>query len=200
MWSGPGSAFSRRRRGSANDSVCTMMREISAGGVVLREIDGALHVALIEPQKEETKDDSRPAKNPRKRRHAVLCLPKGLVDAGEKAEAAAVREVFEETGIVAEAVTKLVDIKYTYVRSWGDGERVFKIVSFYLMRYGSGEIGDIAPEMGIEVKRAVWIPIAEASKQMAYSGERKVLAQAQEHVATHGLNAKKMPGRGKSGV
>lgn len=177
----------------------TMMREISAGGVVLREIDGVWQVALIEPRKEDQpKGDAPPAKAPRKPIRAVLCLPKGLVDAGEKAEAAAVREVLEETGIVAEAITKLVDIKYTYVRTWGDGERVFKIVSFYLMRYVSGEIDNVTADMRIEVKRAVWVPLAEAGKQMAYSGERKVLAQAQEHLATHGLNAKKMPTGEKS--
>ena len=157
------------------------MREISAGGVVLRKISGAWHVALIEPQK----DDSPPPKTTRKT--AVLCLPKGLVDAGEKPEAAAIREVNEETGISAEAVTKLVDLKYVYVRAWGDGERVFKIVSFYLMRYLSGEIDEVAPEMRIEVKRALWVPLADSRKQMAYSGERKVLLQAKEYVETHGL-------------
>jgi 8-oxo-dGTP pyrophosphatase MutT (NUDIX family) len=168
-----------------------MIREISAGGVVLREMDGAWHIALIEPQKEDSREVAGAVKKAStKRARAVLCLPKGLVDAGEKAEGAAVREVFEETGIVAEAVTKLVDIKYTYVRSWGDGERVFKIVSFYLMKYLSGEIGEIAPEMSIEVKRAVWVRLADATKQMAYSGERKVVTQAREHVDEYELAAK----------
>ena len=176
--------------------MCAMVREISAGGVVLREIEGVWHVALIEPQKEDSResdsssDDPQPVKAPRKRARAVLCLPKGLVDAGEKAEAAAIREVFEETGIVAEAVTKLVDIKYVYVRSWGDGQRVFKIVSFYLMKYLSGDIGDITPEMRIEVERALWVPLAGANKQMAYGGERKVVLQAEEYLAEHGLAAK----------
>lgn len=162
-----------------------MAREISAGGVVLREIAGVWHVALIEPQKE----DSRSAKTSRKRSLAVFCLPKGLVDAGEKPEAAAIREVLEETGIAAEAVTKLVDLKYVYVRTWGDGERVFKIVSFYLMRYLSGEIDDVTAEMRIEVKRALWVPLTDASKQMAYSGERKVVLQAQEYLEAHGRSS-----------
>lgn len=166
---------------------------------MLREISGAWHVALIEPQKtephlEETPVDGAkaaisPAKLPRKRGRPVLALPKGLVDRGEKAEAAAVREVREETGIVAEPVTKLADNKYVYVRTWGDGERVFKIVSFYLMRYVSGEIDDLAQDMRIEVKRALWVPLSEAGKQIAYGNERKVLREAQEYLKAKGLSA-----------
>jgi 8-oxo-dGTP pyrophosphatase MutT (NUDIX family) len=173
-----------------------MTREISAGGVVVREIAGAWHVALIEPEKEAL----AAAKKTRRRIRAMLCLPKGIIDPGEKSEAAAIREVFEETGIVAEVVTKLVDLRYVYVRTWSDGERVFKIVSFYLMRYISGEIDDVTKEMRIEVKRALWVPLETAGKQMAYSGERKVVLQAREHVAAQGLTStrekeKKTPSR-----
>jgi len=152
--------------------------------VVLRQVAGVWQVALIEPQKSEPqksdpkKEDKKPAKPPRKRTRAVLALPKGLVDPGEKPQAAAVREVREETGITAEPVTKLSDNKYVYVRTWGDGERVFKIVSFYLMRYVSGEIDNLTSDMRIEVKHALWVPLAEAAKQLAYSNERKILRQA----------------------
>jgi 8-oxo-dGTP pyrophosphatase MutT (NUDIX family) len=166
-----------------------MAREISAGGVVLRQMDGVWNVALIEPQKESPK----PAKPPRKRTRAVLALPKGLVDPGEKPLATALREVKEETGILAEPVTKLVDIKYVYVRTWGDGERVFKIVSFYLLRYVSGEIDDVAPDMRIEVKRALWVPLDEADRQLAYSNERKVLRQARDYLEAHGIVPEKTP-------
>ena len=167
-----------------------MTREISSGGVVLRQISGIWHVALIEPQKNETeKENPKPVKTPRKRSLAVLALPKGLVDPGEKPPATAVREVFEETGVVAEPVTKLADNKYVYVRKWGDGARVFKIVSFYLMRYVSGEINNLAADMRIEVARALWVPLAEAASQLAYSNERKVLRQAQDHLETKGLSA-----------
>lgn len=174
-----------------------MPREISAGGVVLRQMSGVWHVALIEPQKSEPKkndppkndpqkEDKKPAKPPRKRTRAILALPKGLVDPGEKPQAAAVREVREETGITAEPVTKLADNKYVYVRTWGDGERVFKIVSFYLMRYVSGEIDDLTSDMRIEVKQARWVPLSEAAKQLAYSNERKVLRQAQDYLEKQG--------------
>jgi 8-oxo-dGTP diphosphatase len=175
-----------------------MPREISAGGVVLREISGMWHVALIEPHKTEphvkeapvdgAKAAAPPVKSPRRRNRAVLALPKGLVERGEKAQAAAVREVREETGIIAEPVTKLADNKYVYVRTWSDGERVFKIVSFYLMRYVSGEIDNLAQEMRIEVKRALWVPLSEADKQIAYSNEREVLREAQEYVRAKGLS------------
>src|ERR1700686_2288162 len=172
-----------------------MEREISAGGVVLRQISGVWHVALIEPRKNEPEDEPQPhaskqdglrPRSPRKR-IAVLALPKGLVDAGEKPEAAAVREVREETGIIANPITKLADNKYVYVRKWGDGARVFKIVSFYLMRDVSGEIDNLTSDMRIEVKQASWVPLADAPSRLAYSNERKVLRQAQEYLETKGL-------------
>jgi 8-oxo-dGTP pyrophosphatase MutT (NUDIX family) len=166
--------------------VTAMAREISAGGVVLRQISEVWQVALIEPQKESPKPAT--AKTPRKRSRAVLGLPKGLVDPGEKPQATAVREVQEETGIVAEPVTKLSDNKYVYVRTWGDGKRVFKIVSFYLMRYVSGEIDNLTSDMRVEVKRALWVPLADATRQLAYSNERKVLRQAQDYLETKGLS------------
>jgi 8-oxo-dGTP pyrophosphatase MutT (NUDIX family) len=165
-----------------------MAREVSAGGVVLRQIAGVWNVALIEPQKE----NSKSTKSPRKRTRAALALPKGLVDPGEKPLATALREVKEETGILAEPVAKLVDIKYVYIRTWGDGERVFKIVSFYLLRYVSGEIDDLTPAMRIEVKRALWVPLDEAQRQLAYSNERKVLRQAREYLETRGLAPEKI--------
>ena len=64
------------------------------------------------------------------------------------------------------------DIKYTYTR--GDGTRVFKVVSFYLLRYRSGRIGEIPPGMEIEVAEARWLPLEEAPRLLAYGGERQV--------------------------
>ena len=98
---------------------------------------------------------------------------------------AALREVREETGVVTEPVAKLADIKYVYVRSWGDKERVFKIVSFYLLRYQSGTINDISKEMRIEVALAKWIPLDDAPKLLAYSGEKQMARQALEYLKEH---------------
>lgn len=158
-----------------------MVREISAGGVVVRNKDGHWWMAAIElPAASET------ARLPKRdKSKAVLCLPKGLVDPGEKVLDAALREVREETGLTAAPITKLADIKYVYVRSWGDGERVFKIVSFYLLRYESGRINDISDDMRIEVGCARWIKLEDAPKLLAYRGEKQMAKKALEYIATH---------------
>jgi 8-oxo-dGTP pyrophosphatase MutT (NUDIX family) len=161
-----------------------MVREISAGGVVVDyKVDG-WQVAVIEPQKEASSADSR-QRGRKKWQKMLLALPKGLVDPGEKPEQTAVREVQEETGLIAVPIAKLGDIKYVYVRSWGDRERVFKIVSFYLLRYQSGKIDDITPEMRIEVKRALWVTIEEGAWQLAYKGEKDTVRRAQEYLEAH---------------
>jgi 8-oxo-dGTP pyrophosphatase MutT (NUDIX family) len=107
-----------------------MVREISAGGVVVRKRDGEWWMAAIELPVESGTPPVAGKRGTMAKTKAILCLPKGLVDPGEKALEAALREVREETGVTAALVIKLADIKYVYVRSWGDGERVFKIVSF----------------------------------------------------------------------
>jgi len=135
-------------------------------------------MAAIEPRR-----DPEPAKSGKTSQKVLLALPKGLLDPGEKPDQAAIREVREETGLVAVPVVKLGDSKYVYVRSWGDGQKVFKIVSFYLLRYQSGTIDDISEEMRIEVKRALWLPLDEAAKKLAYGGEREVVRKARGYLA-----------------
>lgn len=124
-----------------------MARELSAGGVLVRWRKGRWWMAAIEPQGRTTFSESG---------KDTLALPKGLIDRGEKPDQTALREIHEETGAVGELVTKLKDIKYFYVRTWGDGARVFKVVSFFLVLYRSGKLGNITPEMRKEVRRAIW--------------------------------------------
>ena len=108
-------------------------------------------------------------------RPGLWALPKGNIDPGETPAETAVREVHEETGVVGKLDEKLGDVKYTY--TW-DGERIFKIVSFFLVRYSSGRLGEIAPEMEVEVDEARWFPIEEAPKILAYGGERQMVERA----------------------
>ena len=140
-------------------------------------------MAAIEPAGDSTKG----ARGKRRARpRAPLALPKGLVDPGEKPLETAVREVFEETGVTADPVMKLGDSKYVYTRAWGDGARVFKIVSFYLMRYRSGRINDLAAEMRVEVARARWVRLEEAPTLLAFKGEKQMARRALEYVEAHG--------------
>src|SRR5258708_24210086 len=161
-----------------------MAREISGGGVVVRRREEAWWMAAIEPAGASARGAGQAqaaAISPK----PVLALPKGLVDPGEKPLETALREVYEETGVTAEMVTKLGDSKYVYTRAWGDGQRVFKIVSFYLMRYRSGRINDITPEMRIEVARARWVRLEDAGKLLAYGGEKQMARRALEYVKAH---------------
>jgi 8-oxo-dGTP pyrophosphatase MutT (NUDIX family) len=104
-------------------------------------------------------------------------LPKGLTGPGERAELTALREVAEETGVTATPIEKLGDVRYVY--TWA-GERVFKVVSFFLFRYRSGRLGDIPPEHAHEVAEVRWLPLDEAPKLLAYKGEREMAAKALE--------------------
>ena len=138
-----------------------MEREFSAGGVLVKRIRGRAVVAAI-----------RPGGKP----EGVWALPKGNLDPGERPEQTAVREVFEETGVRGHVVEKLGDVKYTYTRR--DGVRVFKIVSFYLLRAGRGRIGDIEERMRVEVAEARWLPLDDAPRLLAYGGEREMAEKA----------------------
>jgi 8-oxo-dGTP pyrophosphatase MutT (NUDIX family) len=130
-----------------------MIREFSAGGVVIRRFHGRPFVAVVRVRDE------------------ILALPKGHPEPGESSADAALREVREETGVVAEPVEKLEDIRYWYSR---EGDRVLKIVSFFLFRYRSGRVAD----HDHEVEEALWIPLEEAPAMLAYASEQKVAQTA----------------------
>ena len=156
-----------------------MVREFSAGGVVLRKMRGRWYLAVIEPHMDRPRRNLKLRKSKRTPTDAELvALPKGAIDEGEKPEQTALREVREETGVRADMVAKLADIKYIYVRNWGDHARVFKIVSFYLLIYRSGRLGNISPAMRVEVQNAFWLPLEEATAKLSYKGEREVAQRA----------------------
>jgi 8-oxo-dGTP pyrophosphatase MutT (NUDIX family) len=101
----------------------------------------------------------------------VLALPKGHPDGDEAPADAALREVREETGVVAELVEKLGDVRYWYMR---DGQRIAKVVSFYLLEYAGGELDD----HDHEVEDARWMPLEQAARELTYKGERDMAARA----------------------
>jgi 8-oxo-dGTP pyrophosphatase MutT (NUDIX family) len=129
--------------------------ELSAGGVVVR--DG--EVLVIVPARRAA-DGSN-----------VLGLPKGHLDDGETSLQAATREVREETGVEAEPVGDLGEVRYWYVR---DRRRIAKSVVFFLFRYVSGDPADHDDE----VLEARWMGLAEAREALTYPGEREMVARA----------------------
>jgi 8-oxo-dGTP pyrophosphatase MutT (NUDIX family) len=140
-----------------------MRREFSAGGLLVRRLRGRWYVAAIRP---------------RGKPEGVWALPKGLIDSDESAEAAALREVREETGAEGRPLRKLGDIRYVYTQSWegpGRGERVFKVVSFFLVRWTKGALD---PQHGDEVEEAKWLPLEDAPRLLAYKGEREMADNA----------------------
>jgi 8-oxo-dGTP pyrophosphatase MutT (NUDIX family) len=118
----------------------------------------------------------RPAGRP----HGLWALPKGQIDPGESGEQTALREVFEETGVTGRSLGKLGDVRYTF--TW-EGERVFKVVSFFLVRYEAGRLGDVAPAFRHEVAEVRWLPLEEASRLLAYEGEREMAVRAWARLA-----------------
>ena len=105
----------------------------------------------------------------------VWALPKGLVGTGESAEETALREVAEETGATGRLLGKLGDVRYVY--TW-EGERVFKVVSFFLVRYSRGRLGDVPAEHAHEVAEVRWLPLEEAPRLLSYKGEREMASKA----------------------
>jgi 8-oxo-dGTP pyrophosphatase MutT (NUDIX family) len=140
-------------------SIASVRREFSAGGVVVRRLRGGWRLAAIRPG---GKDD-------------VWALPKGLIGRGESAAETGLREVQEETGVEATLLEKLGDVRYVY--TW-KGERVFKVVSFFLFRYRRGRLGDLPEAFRHEVAETAWLPLEEAPQLLSYKGEREMAERA----------------------
>jgi ADP-ribose pyrophosphatase YjhB (NUDIX family) len=140
--------------------------EFSSGGVVVDGGDPPRCIVIV---------PTRRAANGAR----VLALPKGHPDPGEDAESAALREVREETGVDAEVVGQLGEVRYRYQRG---GRRIAKVVVFYLLRYRSGRLDD----HDHEVEEARWMPLTEAVDALSYDGEREMVRRALSRAAPTG--------------
>ena len=141
-----------------------MRREFSAGGVLVRRLQGRWMLAAI-----------RPAGKP----PGVWALPKGRIDEGERGEQTALREVAEETGAHGRSLGKLGDVRYWF--NWR-GERIFKVVSFFLVRYEGGRLGELPEAHRHEVAEVRWLPLEDAPRLLTYAGEQDMARKALERL------------------
>jgi 8-oxo-dGTP diphosphatase len=135
-----------------------MKREFSAGGIIFNDLE---QVLLI--NNEALKD---PAKS-------YWGFPKGHLNEGENSKDAAVREVKEETGLDVEVLEKIGDHKYVFTFQ---GEKIFKVVSMFLMKIVGGELKIQADEL----LDAQWFEVEDALKKLSFSQDKALLKKALE--------------------
>lgn len=134
------------------------VEQISAGGVAFRNDGSELEVAIV-------------SVNPSRRWQ----LPKGIVDAGETPEDAALREVREEAGIETDLIAPIETIEYWYVgERRGERVRFHKLVHFYLLEYLAGDVGN----HDWEIAEARWVTPQDAIEMLAFKTEKSVVEKA----------------------
>jgi 8-oxo-dGTP pyrophosphatase MutT (NUDIX family) len=134
------------------------LEQISAGGVAFRLADSAREVAIVAAQ-------------PSRRWQ----IPKGLIDAGESEQQAALREVREEAGIDCELIEKIDTVEYWYfATARGERVRYHKLVHFFLLKYAAGDVAD----HDREIAEARFVPVDEAIEMLAFKSEKDIVRKA----------------------
>lgn len=136
--------------------------EVSAGGLVVDRLGDDARALLI------SRYD--------RRNRIIWSFPKGHIEPGENDRQAALREVHEETGIVAEVVERLGEIDFWFTV---EGRRIHKTVHHFLMVAVGGALSDSDPE----VESVEWVPLRDVHSRLAYSDERSLLRMARRSIA-----------------
>ena len=150
-----------RRRGRKRGTSQRTRHETSAGGVVFRTTESGPLFLLIR--------DS----------YGHWGFPKGHVERGERAEAAALREVMEETGLRHATVRDTIETIDWFFRFRGN--RIHKKCEFFLMQT---EVAETKPQRSEGITACKWAAIAEALELIAYENARAVLRRAYDLIAS----------------
>ena len=141
-------------------------REFSAGGLVYRnEPEGRLWLVIKPADREKWR------------------LPKGWIEPSETSVEAARREVKEEGGVEAEVVAKIGKESFFFVQ---DGQKVFKTVTFFLMKY----IQEAQEPLSWETESIEWLPFDEARQRLAFENEREILDKGRAQLESLDLQPK----------
>ena len=133
---------------------------MAAGGVVFREGEEGIEIVLVS-----------------RRAGGLFALPTGKVDPGEQVVQTAVREVLEETGLEAEILDALGEVRYWVTDD--TKERVAKVVHFFLMRPTGGDTADHDHEFD----DVGWFHLAEAERLLTHKNQLHILHRAAELIA-----------------
>ncbi len=133
-------------------------RIFSAGGIVFKKDKGGIKVLVTQHSKYKGWD-----------------FPKGHIELGETSQIAAIREVEEETGVKAEIIEKIGQTQYFY---YEEGEKVFKTVTFFLMKY----IGDGLATTAFEVSDHKWLVPKEVENQLTFKDTKALWQKAKEQI------------------
>ena len=142
--------------------------EHSAGGVVYRPAAGGWEVLLVE-----------------RRRYNDWSLPKGHLERGETHEAAALREIEEETGIAGRITGPLGTIRYPITGR--SGRPATKVVTHFLVA-ALDPAAAPAPQPG-EVDTVRWVSLPEAATLLRWPGDREMIALAERRLTTEATEA-----------
>jgi len=139
-------------------------RIFSAGGIIIKFDKGGPKVLVTQHSK-----------------HKGWDFPKGHLEVGESSEDAALREVKEETGVVAEIIEKVGQTQYFY---YEEGAKVLKTVTFFLMKYIEKGVATTA----FEVLDYKWLAPDEVEAQLTFKDTKELWRKSKEKIERLTLN------------
>ncbi len=136
-----------------------MKLEFSAGGVVFKKVGDHIQILVAKHSQ-----------------HHGWVFPKGLIGdhvENEAKEDTAVREVEEETGILAKILRPLEEVRYEYQF---EDRKIEKTVYYFLMEFVSSDLSKKDHEM----EDVAWISVDEVENKLTYPSDRKVWEEARK--------------------